>query len=84
MVRVLCPPVYILALRLCNLFMIFFKDDLKGESQLLVYARLLHIICNSISLQPETVAKFQDFDQQVKDLLKVLEDAVSSLPLDVS
>lgn len=64
-----------------------FSDDSDGklQSQLQVYVNLLHVICNSILLYPETMTQCLDFDKQVKGLLKFLKDTTSALsPLDVS
>lgn len=64
---------------------LFLAGCLKEKSQsLTVNIHLVQLVCNSISLQPNTVTKLNT-DHLVKGLLKVLEDTANSLQLlDVS
>ena len=60
----------------------FLAGDLK--SQLIVYNHLLHLICDFIFFQPKIVAKCLNYDQVVKDILKVLNNVATNPAQDVS
>ena len=56
----------------------------KEGSQLLVYTHLVHLICNSISLEPKILANFQECDEVLNNILKIFVSADTSALLDVS
>ena len=54
-------------------------DDLKKESPLLTYTCLLRMICKYILFDPKSVTQCQEFDQLVRDAVKVLGNKSQSV-----
>ena len=64
-------------------FFFVYTDALRRESQLHTCTQLVYLFCNSLMFQPKTYIQGID-DRLIKNVLKSLKCAASSIPLNVS